>query len=159
MNEMTEANGTADDRIARDLAEAHAVPPPFDGYRNIDPTDVFENRAGPFFARFEESGRPIFAFSADRRHCNSNGVMHGGCMMTFMDLVVCSTARHLEHDGGVVTVSFTADFMASVLAGDMVEAEAWVTRATGSLIFLQGKARVGDRQVFACQAVTKRIKR
>ena len=43
-----------------------------------------------------DSTVPVFALAAERRHCNTYNIVHGGLMMTLIDLtmVVCQGAPH-----------------------------------------------------------------
>ena len=50
--------------------------------------DPFETRSGPFYYRLEEDGSYVSAFRAEPRHMNGGGFMHGGCLLTFAQVML-----------------------------------------------------------------------
>lgn len=134
--------------------------PRLDGYFIWDPKDPFENRAGPFWAPGDRpEGPPTFAFVAEDRHCNSYGIVHGGMMMTMVDLAMVVTARHQTDDRGGLTVSMSSDFIASGQVGDLIRARAELVKRTNSLCFMRGFVeRDGDDLLLNCTAVIKRMR-
>ena len=129
--------------------------PPFPDFVLYDPHDPFELHAGPFFW----NGTDRFAFRAEARHCNSHGILHGGLMMTFIDLVLGAAAKENAVEEGSVTVSLNSNFVAPGRDGDLVEARAEAVRRTRSLSFVRGEVFVGDTVLLTASAVVKRIKR
>ena len=131
--------------------------PPIPGYVVYDPVDPFENRAGPFFWAQLEDGRQHFVLEAASRHCNSHGIVHGGLMMTMIDLTLVITAKQ-GPDEQLVTVSLNSEFIASALEGDLIEAHGELVRRTRSLAFVRGQIRCGERTLLTASAVLKPIK-
>lgn len=122
-------------------------------------TDPFENLAGPFYSRRDETGRMVCAFRAERKHMNGGGFMHGGCMATFADYSIFMLADKELEGSGSVTASLTTEFLDSAQEGDLVECTGEVTRAGGSMVFVRGLARVGDRPILSFSAIIKKIRR
>ena len=83
--------------------------------------DPFEDLAGPFYWRKEESGEVVCAFRAERRHMNGSGNMHGGCLLTFVDYAIFMIARDVLIDAGSVTASMNAEFVDGSQEGDLIE--------------------------------------
>jgi acyl-coenzyme A thioesterase PaaI-like protein len=54
---------------------------------------------------------------------------------------------------GLRTVSLTVDFLSSAMLGEWVEGSAELIRATRTLAFAQGTARVGDRIVIRMNGI------
>lgn len=131
---------------------------PLPGYAIYDPIDPFENRAGPFFWKQDGEGRHHFALRAERRHCNTYGVVHGGVMMTMSDLAMAATSK-TERNDAYVTVSFNAEFVDSGLEGDIIECNGELVRRTGSMAFIRGRIEVGGRTLFVYSGVMKKIRR
>ncbi len=120
--------------------------------------DPFEDFVGPLYFQEDGEGRRC-AFIADERHVNGGGFMHGGMLMSFADFALFVIARSsLEEGIHAVTVSFNADFTASVYPGDFVEATGEVVHETGSMIFIRGTVFVGDRTVLRFSGVIKKIR-
>jgi len=146
-------NGSSEHRPTS-LPMSDMPPSPRDGYEIYDPVDPFENRAGPFFWRQRDDGAHHFFCKAEARHCNRHGIVHGGLMMTMIDLtMVVAAKQHREEQ--LVTVSLNSEFVAAGQADEIIEAEAEVIRRTRSLAFTRGRVFVGERTLLTASAVLK----
>ena len=128
------------------------------GWRRYD-TDPFETLAGPFYARRDDAGQMVCAFRAEAKHMNGGGFMHGGCMATFADYSIFMLADHELQGSGSVTASLTTEFLDSAKEGDLVTCTGEVTKAGGSMVFVRGLARVGERPILSFSAIIKKIRR
>jgi uncharacterized protein (TIGR00369 family) len=133
-----------------------AIAPPIPGYVIYDPVDPFENRAGPFFWARLPDGTHSFAMTAAERHCNSQGIVHGGLLMTMIDLALVITAKSAPGEQ-LVTVSLNSEFLSSARAGDLIEARGELLRRTRSLAFVRGQISCGDQTLLVASAVLKLI--
>jgi uncharacterized protein (TIGR00369 family) len=131
---------------------------PLAGYAIYDPIDPFENHAGPFFWKEDEDGNHHFAMRAEKRHCNTFGVVHGGLMMTMSDLCMAATSK-AERNDAYVTVSFNSEFVDSGFEGDIIECRGELVRRTGSMAFIRGRIEAGERTLFVYSGVMKKIRR
>ena len=61
--------------------------------------------------------------------------------------------------GPAVTVAFACEFLDAAYEGDLIEADGEVTRAGGSLIFVRGLLKSGDRALFSFSGTIKRVKK
>lgn len=130
--------------------------PPLPGYTIYDPDDPFETWVGPFWwSKLDEQSDHIVLLAAER-HCNSHGILHGGLMMTMIDLALVAVAK-VEPEDRFVTVSLNSEFVSSGRQGDLIEARGTVTRRGRSLSFAQGKVTSGDRILLTASAVLKSI--
>ena len=57
-----------------------------------------------------------------------------------------------------MTVAFACEFLDAAREGELIECDGEVTRAGGSLIFLRGVLRTGDRRLFTFSGTIKRVK-
>ena len=121
-------------------------------------SDAFEQRAGPFYERFEADGRGICAFRAELRHMNGGGFMHGGCLMTFADSAIFTIARAVLANTHAVTMNLSGDFLDAARVGELIEARGEVTRAGGKTIFVRGLATADGRPVLSFTAIIKKIR-
>ena len=90
-------------------------------------------------------GESELRYEARPQHTNSYGVMHGGAVMTLLDVAMATAARSDEPDMGVVTIEMKTSFMRPargpmVARGKLIQrtrsmafAEAWVYDAEGRL--------------------------
>ena len=58
-----------------------------------------------------------------------------------------------------MTVSFSCEFLDAAHEGELVECEGETTRAGGSLIFLRGVLKSGERSLFTFSGTIKRVKK
>lgn len=130
--------------------------PPIPGFTIYDPVDPFENLAGPFYWQQDAAGVQHFALRVTEQHCNSHGIVHGGLLMTMIDLTLVITAKGAP-DEKLVTVSLNSEFMASASVGDLIRAEGELMRRTRSMAFVRGQVVCGDRTLMAASAVLKAI--
>ncbi|MDP7393267.1 MAG: PaaI family thioesterase [Alphaproteobacteria bacterium] len=133
------------------------ITPPLDGYTIYDPIDPFENHVGPFFWKELEDGIQHFVLKAEARHCNRHVIVHGGLMMTMIDLAMVVAAKE-TWDEQLVTVSLNSEFVDAGRAGDLIEANGELVRRTGSMAFVRGRIYVGERTLLSSSAVLKRMR-
>ena len=120
--------------------------------------DTFESSNGPFWHKIEDDGRVRCAFRVEEKHLNGMRAVHGGCYMTFADYCLFAIASK-ELQGPAVTVSFSCEFLDAAFAGELIECDGEVTRAGGSLLFVRGMLRSGERKLFSFSGTIKRVKR
>ena len=128
----------------------------FEGWRTWS-RDSFESHTGPFWHRMDENGRVQCAFRVEDKHLNGMRNVHGGCFMTFADYCLFALAS-TELQGPGVTVAFSCEFLDAAREGELIECDGEVTRAGGSLIFLRGVLRSGERRLFTFSGTIKRVK-
>jgi uncharacterized protein (TIGR00369 family) len=127
-----------------------------EGYSTDPGFDPAEDYIGPFYYRKDESGWS-YAIKAEARHCNTNGIVHGGVLMTLADFGLCMQATNHYDKESCVTVSFNCEFVAAAQIGDLIECTAGVTRKTGSMAFVRGEVFTGETVVMTFSAVVKRL--
>jgi acyl-coenzyme A thioesterase PaaI-like protein len=120
--------------------------------------DNFETHNGPFWHRIDENGEVQCVFRVEKKHLNGSGNVHGGCFMTFADYCLFAMASPVLQGPGV-TVSFACEFLDAAREGERVEGRGEITRAGGSLIFLRGTLKSGERTLFTYSGTIKRVKR
>ena len=133
------------------------ITPPLDGYTIYDPIDPLENHVGPFFWKELEDGIQHFILKSEARHCNRHEIVHGGLMMTMIDLAMVVAAKE-TWDEQLVTVSLNSEFVDAGRAGDLIEANGELVRRTGSMAFVRGRVYAGERTLLSSSAVLKRMR-
>ncbi len=119
--------------------------------------DPFEDRNGPFYAKFADDGSAVCAFRAEPRHMNGAGFMHGGCLLTFADSALFAIARsHMLGSMGV-TLSLSGDFLSSGQVGELLEARGEVTHAGKSTLFVRGLATADGRPVLSFTGIIRKL--
>ena len=115
-----------------------AIPEGFKERRFGD--EGFINVNGPLYARRSGSGLQL-GFRVERRHCNLMGILHGGMMATFCDMLLPISAHVLSGELGnrfLPTINLQIDYLAAAPLGSWVQGEAQLLRTTRSLVFMQG---------------------
>ena len=89
---------------------------------------------------------------------NSFGTVHGGAIMSLLDVTLCTAARTLHPDSmGVVTIDMSTSFIGGG-SGDRLLAEARVLRDGRSMIFVEGEAKNADGSLVAKAIATVRVR-
>jgi acyl-coenzyme A thioesterase PaaI-like protein len=129
----------------------------FAGWRTWS-RDSFETNNGPFWHRMEDDGRIRCVFRVENKHLNGMRNVHGGCFMAFADYCLFATAAPVLQGPGV-TVSFACEFLDAAREGELVEGSGEIMRAGGSMIFMRGLLKNGERTLFTFSGTLKRVKR
>ncbi len=137
--------------------EAPEDPPAPDGFLLQPGRGAFTTHNGPYYHKPDTEGAHQ-AFHAKTRHCNGVGLIHGGMLSAFLDgLLAAAAARAAQTTP--VTVHLSIDFLGMGRAGDWVMGEAHVTRLTRDLVFAEGRAYVGARDLARASGVFKLMRR
>ena len=87
---------------------------------------------------------------------NSLGTVHGGAIMSLLDVAVCTAARTLHPESlGVVTIDLSASFVDGG-RGAKLFADARVLKDTRSMTFVEGEAKNEDGSIVAKAIATVR---
>ncbi|GBD49474.1 PaaI family thioesterase [Methylopila sp. Yamaguchi] len=137
----------------------NAVPsPPYDplahGWERFQDAG-FIDLVGPIVTRRGEGGLRAFGVTAETKHANLIGVVHGGMLMTLADRALGVAAWDAAGGRASVTVQFDMQFVSTAKMGDFVAVEPELVRLTSSLVFMRGTLKVGDRAVAAANGLWK----
>ena len=96
-----------------------------------------------------------FAFIAAEKHMNAAGTVHGGMLMSLVDVSMSRTTRLATDAPRCSTVSLTTDFVGPGRLGDVIEARIRITRRTRTMVFLSGEVVVGERILMVATGLWK----
>jgi uncharacterized protein (TIGR00369 family) len=89
---------------------------------------------------------------------NSLGTVHGGVIMSLLDVALCTAARTLHPDSiGVITIDLSTSFIGGA-SGQRLYADARVLRDARSMSFVEGEARNEDGSLVAKAIATVRVR-
>jgi uncharacterized protein (TIGR00369 family) len=89
---------------------------------------------------------------------NSIGTVHGGVILSLLDVALCTAARTLHPDSlGVITIDMSASFIGGG-SGPRLLAEARVLKNGRSMIFVEGEAKNEDGSLVAKAMATVRVR-
>ena len=111
-----------------------------EGFRERRFGEGFIDVNGPLYVRRTGSAFQL-GFRVEQRHCNPMGILHGGMMATFCDMLLPLSAHVLSNEIGrrfLPTINLQIDYLAASPLGSWVQGEAQVLRTTKSLVFMQG---------------------
>ena len=88
---------------------------------------------------------------------NSMGKVHGGVIMSLLDVALCTAARTLHPDSqGVITINLSTSFIGAA-EGERLLAEARVLKDGRSMSFVEGEVRNADGSLVAKAVGTVRV--
>lgn len=113
----------------------------------------FVNHLG-FELMIFENGQSQIVYDPKGEHLNSFSVVHGGAVMTLLDVSMATAARSAQQDMGVVTIEMKTTFMRA--AKGKLTAEGRLVHRTPTLAFAQ--SMVYDAKGEACAHSTGTFK-
>jgi uncharacterized protein (TIGR00369 family) len=135
------------------LTQGDAAPEPPPGFLASSGRGPFTTHNGPYFHRVGEAGTEQ-AFFALSRHCNGVGIIHGGMIAAFLDGLLAGAAARAA-GGRLVTMQLSVSYLDIGRAGDWVFGDARATKVTRDIAFVEGRARVGERDIARASGVFK----
>lgn len=98
----------------------------------------FVEELGLHLTRFE-GGESTIEYTPRPEHLNSFGVLHGGAVMTLLDVALAQAARSLQPDLGLLTIEMKTSFMRGAPGdGETLTAKGRVLHRTSKLAFAEG---------------------
>ena len=99
----------------------------------------FNGLFGPFLLKVED-GMARVRMTPRHLHSNLSGAMHGGALLSFVDMAIFAASRGfgLIEAGAAVTLDLSAQFIGRAAIDEAVEARVELLRETGRLLFLRG---------------------
>ena len=89
---------------------------------------------------------------------NSMGTVHGGVIMSLLDVAVCTAARTLHPDSiGVITIDLSTSFIGGASSARLI-ADARVLKDGRSMSFVEAEAKNEDGSLVAKAIATVRVR-
>ena len=125
-----------------------------------DPDGRFASMLGDFYFRPTETGVVECRMATDRHHSNGLGYLHGGFIMSFVDMAMFAIIRpRFSKEEGAVTLSCATDFLSGGNPGAPIEAHGEVLKETGKLFFVRGLVTQGGANVCSFTGTMRKITR
>jgi uncharacterized protein (TIGR00369 family) len=104
-------------------------------------------------------GTARLSLPVETEFTNSLGTVHGGVILSLLDVALCTAARTLHPDStGVITIDLSTSFIGGG-SGERLIAEARVLKDGRSMSFVEGEARNADGSLVAKAMATVRVRR
>jgi acyl-coenzyme A thioesterase PaaI-like protein len=112
--------------------------------------DRFNAAIGKLIVRSDGPGRARCRMFPDARHQNINAVVHGGALLTLIDMTMFAGGHMagVSNPGGV-TLDLSTQFISPAELGQPLDSTIELLRETGRLAFMRGLVLQGDRTVAA----------
>lgn len=111
-----------------------------EGYKPLSRIGGFIALAGPYFYKDgieADAGNTFrYGFQSADGHKNTNGVVHGGALLTFADTAMGATVYYLAKRP-CATISMNSEFVSAAQPGAWIDAAVTITRQTRSLTFVR----------------------
>lgn len=102
-------------------------------------------------------GTAKLSLPIEREVTNSLGTVHGGVIMSLLDVALCTAARTLHPESqGVITINLSTSFIGAG-GGERLFAEARVLKDGRSMSFVEGEAKNADGSLVAKAVGTVRV--
>lgn len=117
----------------------------------------FIGLVGPIFYLPFKDGLGRFRFTAEPKHRNRSGIVHGGMLMTFADRCLGFTARQHDPSRRQATLQLDVHFIRSVRIGESIDMECKVVSETRSIVFVDGSMSANGEIAATARGVWKII--
>ena len=102
-----------------------------------EPDGRFAALLGDFYFRPSASGVQC-RMATDRRHSNGMAYLHGGFIMSFIDMAMFAFIAPQLEKSAAVTLSCATDFLSAGIVGKPIEASGEILKETGKMLFVSG---------------------
>jgi acyl-coenzyme A thioesterase PaaI-like protein len=124
-------------------------------------TDTRFNRVlGKLLVREGGPGRGLCRMFPDESHANLGDMVHGGAILTFIDMALFAGGRLAGADvNRAVTLDLSTRFLSPGRIGVPLDAEVELLRETGRLVFLDGRVKQGDELIASFTGALRKFAR
>ena len=123
------------------------------------PRGSFAAATGKLLFKPDGPGRAACRIFPTERHLNMGGSLHGGAVMSFIDMALFAGGRCAGMaEGHYVTLDMTTHFLARGRTGVPLDAEVELVRQTRGHVFLQGVCRQDGEACYSFTGTLKRIR-
>ena len=122
------------------------------------PAGSFAAATGKLLFKADGEGRALVRMFPTEAHLNLGGSLHGGAVMSFIDMALFAGGRCAGVvEGHYVTLDLTTHFLGRGQAGEPLDAHVDLIRQTRSFAFLQGVVRQGGQACYSFTGTLKRV--
>jgi len=151
------------DRPGTDAGQTLTRPSPEAQVRALEFTREYQKKI-PFVSHLKiltdtlGEGEARLSLPVEAHLTNSIGTVHGGVIMSLLDVALCTAARTLHPESvGVVTIDMSTSFIGAA-GGARLVAEARVMRDARTMSFVEAEARNEDGSLVAKAIATVRVR-
>ena len=124
------------------------------------PRGSFAAATGRLLFKPDGAGRAICRMFPTEQHMNMGGSLHGGSVMSFIDMSMFAGGLCAGMERGhYVTLDLTTHFLARGRPGSPLDAHVELVKQTRGHAFLQGVVRQNDEACYSFSGTLKRVNR
>ena len=127
-----------------------------EGFQPYNARSPFMEKMGSLYYK-ADGDDIIYGFLAEEGHTNSNGVVHGGMLFSFLDDILGHIVWRSLNKKRCATISLNCDFVASAKPGDWVETRAKISRKGLAVVFMRGELLVRGKRILTADGIWKII--
>ena len=120
---------------------------------------AFAALLGDFYFRAGDNGNVECRMETDRKHSNGLGFIHGGFIMSFIDMAMFAFIFRQLESSAAVTLSCATDFLSAGIVGKPIEASGEILKETGKMLFVRGLVRQDGANVASFTGTMRKIPR
>ena len=140
----------------------HAPDPEHPGWFTWDMAgpDRFNGAIGKLLVRADAPGRARCRMFPDKTHSNLGDVVHGGAILTFIDMALFAGGRLAGANViRAVTLDLNTQFLSPGRLDVPLDAEVELLRETGRLVFLSGKVVQEEEAIASFSGILRKVRR
>ena len=124
-----------------------------------EPDGRFQSMLGAIYFRADGQGNVHSRMPTERKHSNLLGYLHGGFIMSFIDMAMFAIIFPQLEKSGAVTLSCATDFLTAGVVGDPIEATGEILKETGKLLFVRGLVTQNSANVASFTGTMRKVPR
>ncbi|HEY0116446.1 MAG TPA: PaaI family thioesterase [Allosphingosinicella sp.] len=125
----------------------------------IDGPERFNDSIGVLLVRHDDRRRGWCRMFPEQVHSNLGGVVHGGALMTFIDMALFAGGTMTGAQvARAVTLDCAVQFLSPGALGRPLDAEVELLRETGRLAFFRGRVLQGETLVAAFTGTLRKMR-
>jgi uncharacterized protein (TIGR00369 family) len=119
----------------------------------------FTSMLGDFYFRANAAGAVECRMMTERRHSNGLGYLHGGFIMSFIDMAMFAFIFRQLENSAAVTLSCATDFLSAGIVGKPIEASGEILKETGKMLFVRGLVTQEGEKIASFTSTMRKVQR
>ena len=123
------------------------------------PDGRFQSMLGELLFRPDGEDKIVCRMPTERKHSNGMGYLHGGFIMSFIDMAMFAIIFPQLEKSAAVTLSCATDFLTAGIVGEPIEASGEILKETGKMLFVRGLVTQNGANVASFTGTMRKVPR
>lgn len=119
----------------------------------------FASMLGDYYFRLNDAGVVECRMETERKHSNGLGYLHGGFIMSFIDMAMFAFIFRQLENSAAVTLSCATDFLSAGIVGKPIEASGEILKETGKMLFVRGLVTQEGEKIASFTSTMRKVSR